>query len=88
MVQFHGALGQGGGSPLWTLPMTVRPIPYVLDASGVANGRSWRSETLVWWASFLALGYAGTQWVRRPGSAAPKASSWLASWRPTASGSC
>jgi dolichyl-phosphate-mannose--protein O-mannosyl transferase len=69
MYEFHRYLvtPNWAGSPAWSWPLVMRPIPYFLErlpgdqVRYVFGG----GNPFVWWASILALAFVGVQWWRK-----------------------
>jgi dolichyl-phosphate-mannose--protein O-mannosyl transferase len=69
MYEFHRFLvtPSWAGSPVWSWPLVMRPIPYLLDR---LPGNEVRfvfggGNPIMWWASLAALVFVAVEWLRR-----------------------
>jgi dolichyl-phosphate-mannose-protein mannosyltransferase len=70
MLDFSRPRFAGPTSPVWSVPMLQRPALYFRDGgSGRVRVIALFGDTIIWWASFAALLYAGWRWLRRKGFA-------------------
>lgn len=64
MLGFHA--GKPPGSTVaWALPMTERPLPYLLDRTeGGIREILLFGNPLLWWGGFAAVAFAAARWLR------------------------
>ena len=70
-------------TPLWALPMTEEPVPYVLERRGDGIRELLLfGNPLLWWGGFAAVVYAALRWWRgdRDGAAALVVVSFVAAY--------